>query len=58
MTDLVNMDNKISDFIKCKYFLCQQNNLSASEDVLCTLQQANDEKGLIKCHSRCFKEFF
>ena len=58
MTDLVNMDNTISGFIKCEYILCQQNNLSASEDVLCTLQQANDENELIKCHSRCFKEFF
>ena len=55
MTDLVNMDNKISGFIKCEYILCQQNNLSASEDVLCTLQQASDENGLIKRRSRCFK---
>jgi hypothetical protein len=58
MTDLVNMDNTISGFIKCEYFLCQQNNLSASEVVLCTLQQVDDENGLIKCQSLCFKEFF
>ena len=58
MMELMNMDNTISGFTKCEYFHCQQNNLSGSEDVLCTLQQANDEKGLIKCHSRCFKEFF
>lgn len=57
MTDLVNMDNTVSGFIKCGYFLCQQNNLSASEDVLCTVQQVNDENGLIECHCRCFKEF-
>ena len=58
MLDLVNMDNEISSFIKCKHRLCHQNNLSASEDVLCTLQQVKGNDKLIKCYFQYFKLLF
>jgi hypothetical protein len=45
VADLLNMNNAISGFTKCEYLLCHEINFSASEDVICSLQQVNDVDG-------------